>query len=201
MVLKKTLLFILVLLGSSSCATYQHHIPTKAFVKVIKTINILECQKESTTCKPGTYTSTGSGSIIKTNKDNSYILTAGHVCETHITPIAFQEIQSFKIEVYVLDYTNKITSSEVLAVSDLKKSQTDLCLLKTKALDHRGIAIARYNPRIGQKLYSMGSPAGIYHPPTVPIFMGLFFLYAYFIPSILFPFFVILTIISLSRNS
>ncbi len=53
--------------------------PTKAFVKIYKTLNINSC-KTNENCKVGAFHSVGSGISIGQVGTSSIILTAGHVC-------------------------------------------------------------------------------------------------------------------------
>tara|TARA_Y100001937_G_C7074430_1_gene309927 strand:- start:227 stop:949 length:723 start_codon:yes stop_codon:yes gene_type:complete len=174
--LKKTFLFLLVSLMHFSCAVMgpANTIPQKAFVKIYAKISILECHKDSKLCKPRTWGSVGSGAIIKTVDQYSYVLTAGHVCNVDITRDGLEEIKKLKIEISVLTSKNQMYESDIIHSNELKNKQVDLCLLRTEKLSHHNIQLSMRKPQVGDRLYSMGAPAGIYHPPTVPILEGIY---------------------------
>ena len=174
--LKKTFLFLLVSFLHLSCAVTgpANTIPHKAFVKVFVKISIIECHEKSKVCEPKTWGSVGSGAIVKTTSSNSYILTAGHVCNVEITKEGLEETKKMKIEISVLTHKNEMHNSNIIHSNRLKNNKADLCLLETTKLDHYGIKISMRKPQTGDRLYSMGAPAGIYHPPTVPILEGIY---------------------------
>ena len=60
--------------------------PTDFFVKIFKKLEITRCHKEKPKkgpiCETRTYTSVGSGLMIKLTSGKKIILSAGHVCDT-----------------------------------------------------------------------------------------------------------------------
>ena len=176
MQLKKTFLFLLIAVLQVSCASASvtNRIPRKAFVKIYTTISILECRKKSKMCKKRTWGSVGSGAIIRSTNNNSYILTAGHVCNVEITKKGLEEIKTLNIEIQILNHKGKFYRTRIIHSNDLSKNEVDLCLLESDRLDHSGIRLSLNEPKVGDKIYSMGAPAGIYHPPTVPILEGIY---------------------------
>jgi len=146
--------------------------PTKSFVKILHTIEIRSCiDKNDKQCPTGTYRSVGSGAAIDLNLKQMTVLTAGHVCE--VKPLS--KINSYSQTVQVIDHLEQIHQAWPILVNfDNGAKSGDLCLLWVPSLDVEKVNISPVEPRIGQELFAMAAPLGIYHPPTVPIFKGIF---------------------------
>ena len=176
--LKKTFLFFMIALVGTSCAVTRGSVraPQAAFVKVYTKISVLECHKNSKLCKPKVWGSTGSGVVVRSGLQGTYVLTAGHVCNVHITKAGLKEIKSLQIEISVLSFENKLYKSNIIHSNEINDGEPDLCLLDPVGLNLKnvGVRISKREPRVGDRLYSMGAPAGIYHPPTVAILEGIY---------------------------
>ena len=178
MVTLKNILFFYLALLISSCAVTRtssgiNKPPTKSFVKIFHFTTIKSChEKNKLNCKPGTFGQTGSGMTIAVFKGEVTVLTAGHVCDAGINENIVKEYSQI---VYALDHNNVKHQAWPIHISlDDQISKGDLCLLWVPTLDVRSIEISLYPPKIGDELYYIGSPLGIYHPPTVPIFKGVY---------------------------
>ena len=167
------LISALIILG---CGTHINAnikpIPQKAFVKIIKNIHVKSCRKNSEKCKVGVYSSSGSGSVISRDSRFSYILTAAHVCSTNLTLQGMREIKEIQISIYAITHKGETHRVEILHSN--RPRNPDLCLLTSQVLDINPIKISRRGPKLGDRLFCLAAPAGIYHPPAVPIFEGLY---------------------------
>ena len=146
--------------------------PYKAFVKVFRHVSILKCADGN--CPKGEWVSTGSGASIDLNigsEKTSFILTAGHMCFFQETPKNFLKI---KTEMVVLDHTGAPHIATILKQKAKDPLSVDLCLLRVSNLNIPKIKISRHGPVPGERVIAMTSPGGIYHPPIVPIFSGIF---------------------------
>jgi hypothetical protein len=66
---------------------------------------------------------------------------------------------------------------DVLVSHDNRKGNPDMCVLWVPTLggnDMPRIKLSKSSPKVGEELFYMGSPGGVYHPPVVPIFKGIF---------------------------
>ena len=147
--------------------------PIKSFVKVHHTISITKCTKPfEDMCPIGEYQSTGSGVIMNILKEKSIIITAGHVCKSDVDK---GKISEYMEAVEVLDYRGMKHEAYVMMSSqDDSKGNVDMCALWVPTLKQEGVDFSMFRPRVGQELYYMGSPQGIYHPPVVPLLTGLY---------------------------
>ena len=156
----------------SSAHSKKNQIPTTSFVKIINTTTIKSCKKNyKEKCPVGSYSSSGSGVSIKLSKNKKTVLTAGHVCDTRPAEHFKETLQS----VQVIDHNNIVHQAWPIAVSlNDSKGAPDACILWVPTLNVPRVDISRSKPSIGDELIYMGAPAGVYHPPTVPIFKGIY---------------------------
>lgn len=102
--------------------------------------------------------STGSGVLIKHIDKSSYILTAGHMCESDR-------------KISVLDIDEKEYQTIALA----KAAEYDLCVLVTEGVIPREVAsLAKANPKLGDKVYNLAAPKGIFSKNMVLHLQGYY---------------------------
>ena len=147
--------------------------PTKSFVQILQTTKIDSCvNKKDPLCPIGVYRQTGSGMAINLIAGQMTVLTAGHVCDTRPDP---NKIDGVNQTVVVLDHTQTVHQAwPVLINHHNDTGSADLCLLWVPTLEVKKINFSYKEPVIGDELIYIGAPLGIYHPPTVPIFKGLY---------------------------
>ena len=113
--------------------------------------------------------STGSGIYINLSSDKTVVLTAGHVCDNSIIVPKEDETHTFQIssQVVIQNYKGSYFTSEIILSEHSQKSENDadLCaLLVNQKKKSKGISLEHRPPRIGEDIYYMGAPVGIYHP-------------------------------------
>jgi len=114
---------------------------------------------------------------VAIHRDFDLIVTAGHVCATKIKNIIFRkDIVSYSSKIQVLDFTGTIHNAEIIFYfeGNIEKSESDLCLLYVPNLGIPKVKLSSVAPRVGDKVTSMSAPGGVYHPPVVPIFRGVY---------------------------
>jgi hypothetical protein len=174
---KSRLLFILLLPMLLSCTTIslQRKVvpPIKSYVKILHVVNVIECVPErKSTCPKGEFMSMGSGMVVNMIQDQTIVITAGHVCESKIDE---EKISNHSQEVSVVDYQGTEHQAHVIkATQDNGKGDVDMCALWVPTLNQDGVDFSMFPPRPGQELYYLGSPAGVFHPPVMPILTGIY---------------------------
>jgi hypothetical protein len=100
--------------------------------------------------------------------------TAGHVCQSALSASARVKIKKYQLSMHVRNIFNEIKSAKIiLSVNESGAGdQKDLCLLFAKGLYTKGVLLAKGGPKIGDKVFALSAPMGIFHPPTMPIFEG-----------------------------
>jgi S1-C subfamily serine protease len=126
-------------------------------------------------CKSETLFFTGSGFVIDRIKLGSFIITAAHLCKAVEVTKDLKELQTkitsadpgFKVVTFggkqydakVLKYNNKI----------------DICMMFVEGLTNiEPVEIARKIPKVGEKIYNIAAPQGVFAPGMVSILEGRF---------------------------
>ena len=144
--------------------------PISGFVQIIKQTAIIEC-KEGTACKQGIFSSVGSGGVIGKHNGITAILTAAHVCSDSIGE-ADPMISKKETRLLVRIWDNSEVPGFILYISESKEADLCAIYIATPSIDMEILKVSDIKPVPGQKVLSMAAPAGIYHPPTVPILQG-----------------------------
>jgi len=147
--------------------------PVKSFVKIRKTLHILECKKiDGTVCKKGDkFGSMGSGISIGKARGGSLLLTAGHVCHSALSSRSLNLIEKYEVIITATNINNEEKKSVIVHHFN-ESNKPDLCLLFSKDLDTEGVLLAAKAPEVGEEVFGLSAPAGIFHPPTFPIISG-----------------------------
>ncbi len=119
----------------------------------------------------GAYAATGSGFIIKSTDDNSYVMTAGHVC-TPPRPAAIVDMSNVVIG-YRIDIKTgfgREAKGEILAIDPVN----DLCLVKASHRIGPALTVSSKDLMLHEKIYNMASPAGLASSLAVPVFDGYY---------------------------
>lgn len=167
------ILFILVFCGCTPTkASSIRNPPTKSFVKIIHTINIISCSDPNDkNCPIGVSTRSGSGISVYLVPNITTIVTAGHVCDIGPT----DKIKSYNQTVEVLDFQNRVHQAYPVLIShNNQKGAIDGCILYVPSLEVPGVKLSNSIPLVGEDLYYIGAPMGIYHAPNPLIFKGVY---------------------------
>ena len=183
---KLSIIFFL-LLSVVSCTNVRENghkdiLYRDSFIKLEKTLVVSICADGS--CKKFTELgSTASGSVIRNQFDGSYVLTAAHVCDdTGIINYIdgfFQSqapdlLESGKVKKDILFIGKTIEGSDYNVEIVAQDRPNDICILWVKDLYKKALEISPSPPDIGDKVYNMASPMGIYYPNMIPLQEGLY---------------------------
>jgi S1-C subfamily serine protease len=176
---KSIILLGLFLAPLMSCVSINRSVkmnpPIESYVKISHSLNIISCHpKFEPICPDSSYNfgSVGSGMVIDLIPDQTIVLTAGHVCTADVDT---EKVKEYSELLYVTDYQGREHQAFVIkSTPDNGKGSIDACALWVPTLKVDGVELSFYPPKVGQELYYIGSPAGVYHPPVAPIFTGIF---------------------------
>lgn len=123
----------------------------------------------------------GSGIVIKVDKDETYILTARHVCTksdeiTVARPIAGapnEVMMEWEVEQTVV--SRVMTQDGVSRKSSVVKfhKEKDICIMKSPGGWGTPAPIAKQSPQTGEVVYNIAAPLGMFEPgKTTLIFSG-----------------------------
>ena len=175
----KKYFFLLTFLATflTSCVSAGQNtkpIPTKAFVKVFRTLEVTKCKKDIK-CSTGKWISTGSGVSVKLDNGKKIILTAGHICTPSFSEEFYKEVEEYSSFLHVLDYNSNMHQAHVI-ISELENGQgsIDACALFVPSFEGESVTISKVSPKPGDEIWTMAAPAGVYHPPTALIQKGVY---------------------------
>jgi S1-C subfamily serine protease len=101
----------------------------------------------------------GSGIVFRKYPDETYVLTAGHVCGAKLgDDVNFMVIDSQGLPHVVRE----------ISFSD----SPDLCIIKTAGEWGAPVPVGSKPPKYGERVFSMASPRGIFIPGAVLLFDG-----------------------------
>ena len=123
-------------------------------------------------------TSQASGVIIKHTTYGTLILTAGHVCDV----IDDRQIKAIHEEYSKDKHTTENNTQFVIRTNDKMVSAVkvysnyadETCILLSQPLSLPVSSIAKVKPKIGETIFLVGYPIGLWSPNYFPIFDGSF---------------------------
>ena len=187
----KFLILSLLLLTScvSGCVTFNNKnplpkedLPRHAFVQIQHSVEVEGCGIDSRTgkekCQKAVMQYVSSGSYVfhsEVSQGTSYVLTAGHSCESKFPKT--QMIEGFRIEnkgskFKTVDLNGFKHDAEVILIN----KRFDLCLLRVSDVLTKPpvLKVAKKEPRKGETVTNMAAPHGLYWKGSVLIFKGQF---------------------------
>lgn len=167
-------LFLIISCGCTATrvSSKPDSLPTKSFVKILHTTKVDSCKiKGDPKCPIGVFRQMGSGMAVDIFPDVMTVLTAGHVCDSQPTD-SVDKVEQF---VHIVDHLGMIHQAWVIHTSFYNKlGSADLCLLWAPTLDVDKVKVSTKGANVGEEVFYIGAPLGIHHPPTVPIFKGIY---------------------------
>ena len=187
----KFLILSLLLMTScvSGCVTINNKpeeskeiLPRHAFVQVQQSVEVEGCGLEAKSgeekCQKAVMQYVSSGAYVfhsEVSQGTSYVLTAGHSCESKIPKT--QIVEGFRVEnkgskFKAIDLNGFSHDAEVIMVN----RRFDLCLLRVSDVltNPPTLKAAEKEPKRGETVTNMAAPHGLYWPGTVLVFKGQF---------------------------
>lgn len=133
------------------------------------------CYNESSGCpKTGDLISSASGAVVKKVRDTAYVLTAGHFCSNDSERIP-QKDGKHAVRAYGVYIQNYLMPARVIKTDNIN----DLCLIlvkdpSIKRMSFKRIKVARSEPHVGEKIYTIAAPLGVYSPMSRHHFTGFY---------------------------
>ena len=119
----------------------------------------------------GNLAASGSGFIIKSTDDTSYVITAGHVC-TPPPPSFPVDMSTLEVGYRVSLKTGygRVATANIVAID----SESDICLLVASNRIGPALEISQDDIMLHEEVYNMASPAGLASSLAVPVFRGYY---------------------------
>ena len=161
----------------------EESLPRKSFAMIQNSIEMEACIEKNGTkekiCHSGKVGTTSSGMFVarsEVDEGVSYVLTAGHSCDTKTFQERFTNTGvTTKVlghQMSVVTYYGKKYPATIVKI----ERQYDMCLLQVHGVMRhpKPIKVAKAPPRLGQRVYNLAAPLGIFSPKAVLTFEGLF---------------------------
>lgn len=173
----------------SGCVTFDNKpvslkeiLPRHSFVQIQHSIEVEGCGLDSKTseekCQKAVMQYVSSGAYVfhsEVSKGVSYVLTAGHSCESKAQKT--QIVDGFRVEYRdskfkTVDLNELTQEAEVIMIN----RRFDLCLLRVSnvIMSPPTLKIADKEPKRGETVINMAAPHGLFWTGTVLIFKGQF---------------------------
>lgn len=115
----------------------------------------------------------GTAWVIFNDRDASYLMTAGHVCEKALAEVP-EELGGGYVPVRT-DYTLRAQdSSEYSAELYVRSDEPDLCLLRTRSVIGPAMAVSAQDVFYDEPVAYVGAPAMVYGDGMAPMFRGTY---------------------------
>ena len=139
-----------------------------------------ECDVKALGLVPKVSSSIGSSIVVGHYNDETYSLTAAHVCSEKPTseftyrhpvgPVISVTVSQHVSRIKVADYSGKEREASVYRVD----KPNDLCIIKTKDMWGVSFKASEEDPAIGEKVYNVASPHRIWAPGMVLMMDGYY---------------------------
>lgn len=107
----------------------------------------------------------GTAWIVKSDSTDTYLVSAGHVCQPGLIPVDFRVKPSD-------------SDTEIPAAVVKWSLNPDLCVIRANSYLGPALRISSVDPKRGDRVSYTGAPLGLWHKVT-PIFEGIFIGYPY----------------------
>ena len=162
--MKKLGLALVILLLVSGChKTFNYIEVRKSFLHIQHTVTVHVCDEGQ--CQEADASISGSGFMLSKTAEATWGMTAAHLCAGPSLDPKFQ----YESNITITDiYGRKFRVEEAFV-----HMQTDVCILKLPAaLDLPALPIATAPPQLGDKVFTVSAPSGIFNAGMVPMFEG-----------------------------
>ena len=171
--------FLIAVLGQSCVSqNYGFHIPKDSrdqFARILQNTYLTACFDDR--CETKTFKSSGSGVVVGSSTEGSYVLTAAHVCTVELTnmvpdPSLLSLIKQINVEMKIVNLAQAKYEAEVISMDE----SSDMCLLFVNDYWNNSgpVEISGAKPFEGERVYNVAAPVGIFYEDTVPLLEGFY---------------------------
>jgi S1-C subfamily serine protease len=146
----------------------------------VDTGELSECE-EGENVEPLISTFIGSGVIVDRTGQNTHVLTAHHVCNLSGLPNmgSFSAMQG-RAEIYTkISWTISHAAVDIEGTPHIARpiifdATNDLCVMATDGVWGSQVTLSPWAPEVGDEVYNIAAPMGIFDVHMVPIFHGIY---------------------------
>jgi S1-C subfamily serine protease len=112
----------------------------------------------------------GSGIIIKSDRNETLILTAGHVCSAYEISDDTANGEFIMSFITIKNWSNITVPAEIVAVD----FENDLCMLMAPPTNLPSVKLSRINPDVGDRVFNISAPYAMFGNKFVLTFEGIY---------------------------
>ena len=171
----KKIIWFLIFISLNSCSFISSRNKNiffrGTFLKIEKKIKLTACNPiKPKQCLTRMYQSTASSFLYKHQGDKSFLITAAHVCNNNYGKLVFFPGFEAHEEFYGLTLDLEKHHYRVEKID----FTSDLCVVSTKRFKAKPYKIATKLPPVGDEVYNIAAPSGIFAKRIVPLFKGIY---------------------------
>ena len=171
----KKIILLLIFSTLNSCTFTSRHRKDVffkgTFLKIEKKISLTVCHPlKPSQCITKRFESSASSFLIIHKDKKSYLMTAAHVCHNDYGKLVSYPGFKTQQEFYGLTLKMKKHYYKVEAMD----FASDLCIVSTDRFEGIPYKIAKKLPDMGEQVYNIAAPAGIFEENLVPLFKGMY---------------------------
>ena len=177
---------LLMATGCAHVGAATAELPTQSFVQIYRSTNVILCAESENNEPPectsnirGPIRSTASGVLVKNWRNNSFLFTAGHFCESFemspsdvppwAAPFPVAEVK-FEDTFTIIDIDGNEHTGIVLNYD----MSIDACFMSSDIISKRPVGIASRGANPTEEVWNLAAPLGVYYTGTVPTFRGYY---------------------------
>lgn len=112
----------------------------------------------------------GSGIIVKSDRNETLILTAGHVCSTYEISDGVANSEFIMSFITVKNWDNITFPAEIIAVD----FENDLCILMSAPTNLSSVKLSRIHPDVGDRVFNISAPYAMFGNKFILTFEGIY---------------------------
>ena len=113
---------------------------------------------------------TGSGVVIQSEQEGSYVLTAAHVCDNSDLNKLSRFIKTLEYRFRVIDIKGRGYNINLFSMD----KESDTCVMFVKGLHQPAASLSNSAPEPGDRVYNLAAPMGIFDVYMIPTFEGFY---------------------------
>ena len=168
---KFIILFLCLSVSCSGLNSAKGILPRDSFLKLDKKIRVTVCNPlNPDQCVERGMGATGSGVVIQSEQEGSYVLTAAHVCDNSDLNKLSRFVKTLEYRFRVIDIKGRGYNINLFSMD----KESDTCVMFIEGLHQPAANLSDSAPEPGDRVYNLAAPMGIFDVYMIPTFEGFY---------------------------
>ena len=168
---KFIILFLCLTVSCSGLNSVKDILPRDSFLKLDKKIRVTVCNPlNPDQCVERGMGATGSGVVIQSEQEGSYVLTAAHVCDNSDLNKLSRFVKTLEYRFRVIDIKGRGYNINLFSMD----KESDTCVMFIEGLHQPAANLSDSAPEPGDRVYNLAAPMGIFDVYMIPTFEGFY---------------------------